>query len=45
MAEFNNVKAARFLAELYIFVLKVLDLYSIFLIKKDRTTMYSKVLF
>ena len=43
MAEFNGLKSARFLSELYIFILKLLDLHSIFLAKKDRTTKYFKV--
>ena len=44
MAEFNSVKYANFLSELYSFIYDLLNLYGIFLAKKDRTIKYFKVL-
>ena len=40
MAEFYSVKAPNFLYEIFIFLLKLIDLHSIFLAKKDPTIKY-----
>ena len=45
MAEFCSLKSANFLSELCIFILILLDIYCIFLSKKDRTIKYFKTLF
>ena len=42
MAEFYSVKAPNFLYVLYIFILKLIELHSIFYAKKDRTIKYFK---
>ena len=45
VAEFNSVKYANFLCELYISILQLLlDLHSTLLAQKDHTTKYSKFL-
>ena len=43
--EFSSVKSTNFLSELYTFILKVLDLDSIFWAKKIRTIKHFKSLF
>ena len=42
MAEFNSAKAPNFVNVLYIFILKLFDLHSIFKAKKGHTIKYFK---
>ena len=44
MAEFYSVKAPNFLSELYIFILRLLNIRGIFKAKDDRTIKFFKVL-